>query len=295
MIGPNKGGAMWRYLRAVQKGWRVARSYWMITGVIGRSLRRDMAWGSGGEWRLHEGHWYGPNGEKIKAISGGQFDDGGFGGLISGAVDAFGAGAPDVSSYVPTDASAAAPSGTGGGWFDTFSKYAGQALPFVRGAVGLAQIPLGIKAMQDASAARNTLNQSVKQAQTVAQPAATAASQLIPAGAGAELGGPLPPQAEADVQAKVNAFKTQKLQQLTSQGMDPASAQAQIAAEVGQYEQQLRQAWADHLLQGGTAATAAALGGTGQAAGIAGSQQATTDTALAGANEALMRLLGAQG
>jgi hypothetical protein len=250
------------------------------------------AWRRPREWELIGSYWHGPKGERLKAISGGEgFDDGGFGGLISGAVDAFGASAPDVASYAAPDPGAG---GGGGGWWNAISGAAEKALPFIRGGIGLAQIPLGIKAMQDASSARDTLNKSVTTAQKTAAPAAAGAAALIPAAVSAELGGALPPEAEHDIQNKVNTYRQQQMQALVAQGMDPQTARAQIESAVGQYEQQLRSQWTQQLMGAGAGLTSAALGGTGQAAAIAGGQQQTTSAALNTANEALYRLLGGQ-
>jgi len=259
-------------------------------GNRGRRIRVEHA-----EWELRDGYWYGPNGERLRAISGGQ-EELGFEGVPSTASmglgpDPFGVGGFDTSGITEGGAPQS-PWSSVGNFLTSAGQGAKSILPLVQLGAGLGQIPLSIMALNSANRQQGILERAQKQAASTAAPAAAGAAQLVPAGVSAVTTGSLPPELEDRVQGQVNALRTQLLNQLVSQGMDPQAARAQVEQQIKEYETTLRTQYGSALLTGGTELTSAALGGTGQVAQTALGQTVGTAGALEAANRSLYALLG---
>jgi hypothetical protein len=185
-------------------------------------------------------------------------------------------------------------SGDGGGGGTNWGAMAKTALPFLQAGAGLAQIPLGVEALNIARQGQKATQAGIRTAQEAAQPMITAEQQLLPAGTNAMLSGKLPPQLQTQVDNQVNQQRQAMLQQLASAGIDPATAEAMIQGTLEQLRTQLTTQYAQSLLSGGTSlGQGGNLGGT---SGNLGTQELNTASqALQGANQSLNRVLAANG
>jgi hypothetical protein len=267
-------------------------------------------------WTLGaDGYWTGPNGERLRAISGAQefnfadFNMGGGGDTggfdVGGAAGDFGAavgqpGSVPISSYLPSTGGAADPtafSGArgGGGFLDQLGGYVKQALPFVKlGTEGLGAYS-GIRGMMDAQQQRGFVTSAEKTAQAAGAPGLAAGQQLIPAGTQAVMGGALPPQLEATVNNWKNNWRQQLRNYYARAGVQDSTMMATIEQTIEAQAQELRAQLAGNLLQSGLGAVAPALQGAQISGGLASHQQDATTAAITAANQALTRLLGQMG
>jgi hypothetical protein len=179
----------------------------------------------------------------------------------------------------------------------------GGALKTGLGAIGpLAQLGLtgmgiagGIQGMKQGAQQNDILRAAQKQQQQTAQPAADAGSQLTAAGTSAMLGGPLPPELESQVQQKIAEMRAQLRSYFAHAGIGDSSMMAEYEGWINMQEQALRSTLAQNLLQSGYGGIGTALGATSALERSAGSQTQNTNALLAGANQAISLLTGAQG
>lgn len=204
-----------------------------------------------------------------------------------------GLGAPLSTLTDPSFTGPAGDMGGGAGFFGTLSKFASEALPFLRlGAPILGAYAAG-SALNRAGQQQGALDRAQRTSESAAAPGVAAAGELIPAGTKALMGGALPPELESQVNAYINNARTRARQALAKMGLTSSDAAVQMDAWIEQQAQELRAKLAAGLLQSGTGAIPPGV--TGQAGQIASSQSATINQAMQEANRALYALLGQQG
>jgi hypothetical protein len=180
-------------------------------------------------------------------------------------------------------------------YLKTLGGYAKEAMPILQAGTTLGSGALGILGIQQAGQLTDIASKSAKTAQAAAKPAVASAQALTPAGTQALLGGPLPPELEAEVTAMMNNARAQIRQLAASLGIPEGTAEAQMEGWIQEQAATMRTQLAQGLLAGGTGATGAAVGAAGTAGELAGSQAASQTAAVTAANQALMRLLAQQG
>src|SRR5262245_3326740 len=112
--------------------------------------------------------------------------------------DFTGAGNFDVGTFMPPDwmtGSVPTPAGGDGGF--SLSGFIKDAMPLLSGGLRLGTGALGaytgMQAMKRAADLQKATDRAISTSEAAAAPGVAAAQQLIPAGTGALLGGPLPP------------------------------------------------------------------------------------------------------
>ncbi len=242
-------------------------------------------------WTLgDDGYWTGPDGERLKVISGAQdypFDPGGLSEFPT-------VGGGDMAGYYGSSWApmSSVPGGGGGSWLDTLSGYANQAMPFLRlGTQGLGAFA-GIEGMMQAGRQNKYMQQAQKTAQQAAAPALAAQQALLPAGTSAMLGGALPPGLEAQVNQWANGAKAQARQYYAHAGIQDSTMMAEMDAYIDQLAQGMRAQYAQGLLTGGFQAGQGAVSAAGLGGQLAGLGEGAANQAVQQANQALYRVLG---
>lgn len=204
-------------------------------------------------------------------------------------------GASNPFASVGPTAGGAAPGGDGGGAGigSALSGFAKDALPFLRLGTGVLGAGVGINALNSAGKQQAAMDRAQRTSEAAAAPGVAAAGQLIPAGTQAMLGGPLPPELEAQVNQFVNNARMKARQTLAKMGITDSTAAAQMDSWIDQQAQELRA-----KLAGGLVSTGAGVippGVTGQAGQIATQQSGSINQAIQEAQRAMFNLLGQQG
>lgn len=212
--------------------------------------------------------------------------------------DFSGAGNFDVGTSLPPSwmgADVGAPGGGDGG--SPISGFIRDAMPFVGNALRLGVGGLGayagIQGLNRAGQQQGVLDRAQRTSEAAAAPGVAAAGKLIPAGTAALMGGPLPPELEAQVNTFINNAKMRARQTLAKMGLTNSDAAAQMDTWIDQQAAELRSKLAAGLLSSGTGAIPPGV--TGQAGQLAANQGGQINQAIQEANRALFTLMGQQG
>lgn len=203
-------------------------------------------------------------------------------------------GSLGAGSLAAPDFSAATGAGGGGGFLDTAAGFAKGIAPWAGlGLTGMG-IASGIKGQQQGADQYKLLQKAQQFQQQTAAPAAAAGSALTSAGQQAMLGGPLPPQMEAQVQAWGEQARAQLRQYFAHAGISDSTMMQQMESWIVEQEQLMRNNLASSELSAGLAGISAAGGPATQMANTAQQQMGGQNNALAAANAAIAQITGSQ-
>jgi hypothetical protein len=183
---------------------------------------------------------------------------------------------------------------TGGSFLNTVGEYAKPVSAVLGGMGAAAQIPLGLMSLNIARQGQKAQQAGIQQAEAAAAPQIAAEQKLLPAGTDALMTGQLPPELQQQVDTQMAQTKAALLQNLSSAGIAPDTAEAMIAGQLAQLKNQLTMQAAQSLLTGGGGV---AGGGTTaiQAGQLGGTSANNANQALQNANQSLTRAIAAGG